>query len=75
MFLLVPAHPGFPGQIPQSRKMVVVVVVVFLAYEKPLEMECENILKYVSKCLLANVKKVYVFRSKIFISTWFLRVV
>ena len=24
--LLVPAHPGFPGQIPQSRKMVVVVV-------------------------------------------------
>ena len=26
--LLVPAHPGFPGQIPQSRKTVVVVVVV-----------------------------------------------
>jgi len=25
--LLVPAHPGFPGQIPQSRKTVVVVVV------------------------------------------------
>jgi len=25
MFLLVPAHPGFPGQIPQSRKMVVCV--------------------------------------------------
>ena len=24
MFLLVPAHPGFPGQIPQSRKTVVV---------------------------------------------------
>jgi len=23
MFLLVPAHPGFPGQIPQSRKTVV----------------------------------------------------
>jgi len=23
--LLVPAHPGFPGQIPQSRKTVVVV--------------------------------------------------
>jgi len=30
MFLLVPAHPGFPGQIPQSRKTVVVVVVVVL---------------------------------------------
>jgi len=29
MFLLVPAHPGFPGQIPQSRKTVVVVVVLF----------------------------------------------
>jgi len=24
--LLVPAHPGFPGQIPQSRKTIVVVV-------------------------------------------------
>jgi len=30
MFLLVPAHPGFPGQIPQSRKTVVVVVVVII---------------------------------------------
>ena len=28
MFLLVPAHPGFPGQIPQSRKTVVCVCVV-----------------------------------------------
>jgi len=28
--LLVPAHPGFPGQIPQSRKTVVVVVVWYL---------------------------------------------
>ena len=28
--LLVPAHPGFPGQIPQSRKTVVVVVVYYL---------------------------------------------
>jgi len=25
MFLLVPAHPGFPGKIPQSRKTVVCV--------------------------------------------------
>jgi len=25
MFLLVPADPGFPGQIPQSRKTVVCV--------------------------------------------------
>jgi len=28
MFLLVPAHPGCPGQNPQSRKMVVCVCVV-----------------------------------------------
>jgi len=27
MFFLVPAHPGFPGQIPQSRKTVVCVCV------------------------------------------------
>jgi len=29
MFLLVPAHPGFPGQIPQSRKTVVCVCVPY----------------------------------------------
>jgi len=28
MFLLVPAHPGFPGQIPQSRKTVVVLLLL-----------------------------------------------
>ena len=28
MFLLVPAHPGCPGQIPQSRKTVVCVCVL-----------------------------------------------
>jgi len=28
MFLLVPAHPGCPGQIPQSRKTVVCCVCV-----------------------------------------------
>jgi len=27
MYLSVPAHPGFPGQSPQSRKMVVCVCV------------------------------------------------
>jgi len=30
MFLLVPSHPGFPGQIPQSRKTVVCVCVLVL---------------------------------------------
>jgi len=32
MFLLVPAHPGFPGQIPQSRKTVVCVCVYFFIF-------------------------------------------
>jgi len=31
MFLLVPAHPGCPGQIPQSRKTVVCVCVCVCA--------------------------------------------
>jgi len=30
MFLLVPADPGFPGQIPQSRKTVVYVCVCLM---------------------------------------------
>jgi len=30
MFLLVPAHPGCPGQIPQSRKTVVCCVCVLM---------------------------------------------
>jgi len=29
MFLLVPAHPGCPGQHPKSRKMVVIVFLCF----------------------------------------------
>jgi len=33
MFLLVPAHPGFPGQIPQSRKTVVCVCVTVTVFE------------------------------------------
>jgi len=32
MFLLVPAHPGCPGQFPQSRKTVVCVCVCATAY-------------------------------------------
>jgi len=34
MFLLVPAHPGFPGQIPQSRKTVVCVCVCYQIYTR-----------------------------------------
>jgi len=33
--LLVPAHPGFPGQIPQSRKTVVCVCVFHPFPQKP----------------------------------------
>ena len=32
--LLVPAHPGFPGQIPQCRKTVVCVCVGDIAFMK-----------------------------------------
>ena len=32
MFLLVPAHPGCPGQIPQSRKTVLCVYVFYQCY-------------------------------------------
>ena len=32
--LLVPAHPGFPGQIPQSRKTVVCVCANFELVDK-----------------------------------------
>jgi len=32
MFLLVPAHPGCPGQIPQSRKTVVCVCVLSVSF-------------------------------------------
>jgi len=35
MFLLVPAHPCCPGQIPQSRKTVVVCVCVCNALSAP----------------------------------------
>jgi len=36
MFLLVPAHPGCPGQIPQSRKAVVCVCVcVIMPFNAP----------------------------------------
>jgi len=31
--LLVPAHPGFPGQIPQSRKTVVLCVCVYRSFK------------------------------------------
>jgi len=41
--LLVPAHPGFPGQIPHNRKTVVVVVVViyksYMEYSRKKEEE------------------------------------
>jgi len=39
MFLLVPAHPGCPGQIPESRKMVVCVCVCNIREKWDLKME------------------------------------
>jgi len=34
MFLLVPAHPGFPGQIPQSRRTVVCVLTLLVGQQE-----------------------------------------
>jgi len=41
--LLVPAHPGFPGQIPQIRKTVVVVVVLLRMIDDYDECEWVNV--------------------------------
>jgi len=43
MFLLVPAHPGSPGQNPESHKTVVVVLVVRTV--KPAECDKDRKLK------------------------------
>jgi len=43
MFLLVPAHPGCPGQIPQSRETVVCVCVWYSDKNVPImqiDLEC-----------------------------------
>jgi len=42
MFLLVPAHPGFPGQIPQSRKTVVLCCVYLNKLNKIIVFEFSN---------------------------------
>jgi len=46
MFLLVPAHPGFPGQIPQSRKTVVCVC-VFGKFK--LRVTCKSVTLYITE--------------------------
>jgi len=40
MFLLVPAHPGFPGQIPQSRKTVVCVIIIIISLSLAHSCDC-----------------------------------
>jgi len=56
MFLLVPAHPGCPGQIPQSRKTVVCVCVLeqnrLLWYRHVLRKEDND---WVKKCMKNEV--------------------
>jgi len=52
MFLLVPAHPGFPGQIPQSRKTVVCVSAISILIFSLLE-------TFSSGMLLLNEKQPY----------------
>jgi len=42
MFLLVPAHPGFPGQTPQSRKTVVLCCVEGHTAKTPVVVEIDD---------------------------------
>ena len=55
MFLLVPAHPGCPGQIPQSRKTVVLCV----CYNKILfkNEQQHSTLCHLRVCINAHVKR------------------
>ena len=52
MFLLVPAHPGCPGQIPQSRKMVVCVCVCVIVVVLIKKLAGKNISKMTHLCRL-----------------------
>ena len=54
MFLLVPAHPGFPGQIPQSRKTVVCCVCSVLVL-------CIRSLSWLLVSFLPHDKYIYCF--------------
>jgi len=53
MFLLVPAHPGCPGQIPESRKMFVVVVVVAMLVVD--DVRVEQLVESVTVCMCVCV--------------------
>ena len=57
MFLLVPAHPGCPGQIPQSRKTVVCVCVCVCVCNN---MEIHNLLRNQSH------KKIKILQSNLY---------
>jgi len=56
MFFLVPAHPGCPGQNPESRKTVVVVVVLISLHI--IHLHCDTVECSVQEtlCLLALYK-------------------
>jgi len=55
--LLVPAHPGFPGQIPQSRKTVVCVCVLCVCVcvcaraLSPIGLNGQNDVLFAEKCI------------------------
>ena len=53
MFLLVPAHPGFPGQIPQSRKTVVCCVCIICS--QCTDVDCCYMSIYSALCLCVSV--------------------
>jgi len=57
MFLLVPAHPGCPGQNPESRKTVVVVIVVYSVTKAKCEVWAVAMVEMVWWGLLKTHKK------------------
>jgi len=58
MFLLVPAHPGFPGQIPQSRKTVVLCCVCVCVCVSAVVTDLSHIL-FVGLLAEQSIQKVY----------------
>jgi len=67
MFLLVPAHPGFPGQIPQSHKTVVCVCINTLHQplrKTTIESKLAQSIKDNKKSFYANVQSKSKTRTK-----------
>ena len=64
MFLLIPAHPGCPGQTPQSRKMVVCVCVCALVERHKYIWIRDNMLRLSSTVLPIPSSTVFIISSQ-----------